>query len=64
MENESTTMQEYNRRRSDMSSVSTDCETFSKRITDQKRQLTYNIGAPDDRADAQTVNNNNNSDII
>lgn len=63
MENESINKQENKRRRSDMSSVGTDCETSPKRINDQKSPLTHSVGTPDDSADANTVNNNSNRDI-
>lgn len=42
MENEFTTKQENKRRRSDMSSVGTDCETSPTRINDKKGPLSHN----------------------
>lgn len=57
MENESITKQENKRRRLDMSSVDTDCETSPKRINDQKSPLTHSVGTPNDSTDAITVNN-------
>lgn len=49
MENESITKQENKRRRLDMSSVDTDCETSPKRINDQKSPLTHSVSINSNR---------------